>query len=123
VHAAALAPADAGGLAAELGQQGAHVGAARDRVPVVAIVGDHVVVLAHQADGADADRFLSDVQVEETADLSFDIELGAAFFEPADEQHLAIKPERLFFIHDPPRVALWTKTTAGRPSLIPYGPI
>ena len=88
VHAAALAAADAGGLAAQLGHERARVGAAGQGVAVVAVGGDEVVVGPQQAHGADAHRFLADVEVQEAADLALDVELGAALLEAADEQHL-----------------------------------
>src|SRR6185295_12731979 len=99
VHAAALAPADAGGAAAQLGHEGAHVGAARDGVPVVAVVRDDVVVVAQQAHGAHPHRLVADVEVQEAADLALDVELGAAFLEAPDEQHLAIEREAFFSFH------------------------
>src|SRR5262249_15726403 len=68
-------------------------------VAVVAVVGDQVVVGAHLAYGADPDRLLADVEVEEAADLPLDVELGAALLEPSDEQHLAVEGQRLRSIH------------------------
>ena len=94
VHAAALAAADPGGLAAELGQERTRVGAAGERVAVVAVGGDEVVVGAQEAHRPDPHRFLSDVEVEEAADLPLDVELGAALLEAADEEHGPVVDER-----------------------------
>ena len=110
VHAAALAAADAGGLAAQLGHQRPRVGAARERVAVVAVGGDEVVVGPQQAHGADADRLLADVEVEEAADLALDVELRAALLEAADEQHLPVQRERFV------SVQRFTRDSVGRRS-------
>jgi hypothetical protein len=66
---------------------------------VVAVGREEVVVVAEQAHGADAHRFLADVQVEETADLPLDVHLLAALLEPADEQHLPVQNEGFVSIH------------------------
>ena len=76
VHRAALALRAAGGLAEQLGHHGPRRDAARDRLPVVAVGGDHVVVVAQHGDRAGADGFLSDVQVAEPADLAERVRLG-----------------------------------------------
>src|SRR5207245_10723300 len=70
VHGAALAAADAGDLPAQLGQQQPRVGAAGQRIAVVTVVRDEVIVGAHLADRAHPDRFLPDAEVEDAADLA-----------------------------------------------------
>ncbi len=99
VHAAALGAADAADLAAQLGEQGPGIGAAGEGVAVVAVRRDDVVVGAQQAHRADADRFLPDVQVQEAADLPFDVELRAALLEPPDEEHLLVECEGFVPVH------------------------
>ena len=55
------------------------------RVAVVAVGGDDVVVLAAQADGADGDGFLADVEVQEAAHLAALVLAATPFlFETAD---------------------------------------
>ena len=91
MHAAALAPADASGLAAQLGEQGARIGPTRQGVAMVAVGRDEVVVGAQQAHGPHTDGLLADVEVQEAADLPFDVELRAALLEASDEEHRTVE--------------------------------
>jgi hypothetical protein len=50
-----------------------------------------VVIIPHQRAAADGDGFLSDVKMEESPDLFALIGAEAAFFEPSDAKHLAVK--------------------------------
>ena len=61
----------------------------RERLAVLAVARDDVVVLAEHRDRAGADGFLSDVQVAEAADLAEGVGLGHALLEAAHEEHLA----------------------------------
>ena len=97
VHAAALAAADAPDLPAQLGHQRPGVGAAGERVAVVAVGGDEVVVGPKEAHRRHRHRLLADVQVEEAADLALHVDLGAALLEPPDEEHGPVLRERLVF--------------------------
>ena len=75
--------------AEQLGHHGARRHAARERLAVVAVRRDDVVVGAEQRERAGAHRFLSDVQVAEAADLAERVRLGAALLEAALQQHRA----------------------------------
>ncbi len=70
VHRAALAVRAACCLAEQLGHDGTRRDAAGDRLRVVAIGRDHVIIVAQHGDRARAGRFLPDVQVAEAADLA-----------------------------------------------------
>ena len=83
-------PRDAAVDAAEqLGHDGARRHAARERLAVIAVGRDDVVVGAQHRDRAGADGFLSDVEVAEAADLAERVRLGAALLEAALQQHRA----------------------------------
>ena len=75
--------------AEQLGHDGARRHAARERLAVIAVRRDDVVVGAKHRDRAGADRLLADVQVAEAADLAERVRLGAALLEAALEQHRA----------------------------------
>ncbi len=100
VHAAALAAADAGGAAAQLGHQRAGVGAAGERVAVVAVGAQEVVVRPQQAHGPHAHGLLPDIKMQEAADLSLHVELGAALLETPDQQHGPVQRESFVSGHD-----------------------
>ena len=68
---------------------GAGTDAASDRLTVIAISRDHVVVGAKHRHHAGGDRFLPDVEVAEAADLAECVSLGAALLEAALQQHRA----------------------------------
>ena len=91
MHRAALALGAAGGLAVELGHERLGVHPDGDGVAVIAVRRDDVVVRAHQGAGADGDRLLADVKVEEAADLLRLIGAEAALFETPDAHHLAMQ--------------------------------
>jgi hypothetical protein len=116
VHRPALAAADPRELAAQLGEEQARIRAPGQRITVIAVVGDQVVVRAHLADGAHADGLLADVEVEEPADLALDVELGTALLEAAYEEHLPVQRQRLISIHLP----LFRSSVVQ--ALIPLGP-
>ena len=73
--------------AEQLGHHGARSHAARERLAVVAVRRDDVVVGAERREHAGAHRLLPDVQVAEAADLAERVRLGAALLEAALEQH------------------------------------
>ena len=120
VHRAALAAHAAVGAAEELGHDRAGGEAARERLPVVPVRGDHVVIGAKHREGAGGDRFLSDVEVAEAADLSERVGLGAALLEAALEEHgaeqLAVEGDRggvgLLAGHHEATPAAWTCSQA-----------
>ena len=102
VHAAALAAADAGGAAPQLRHQRPRVGPAGERVAVVAVGAEEVVVGPQQAHGPDRDGLLADVEMEEAADLALHVDLRAALLETPDEEHAPVQRERLVFRHSLP---------------------
>ena len=87
VHGAALAVHHAVAAPEQLGHHVARRHAARERLAVVAVGGDDVVVGAKQRERARAHRLLADVEVAEAADLAERVGLGAALLEAALEQH------------------------------------
>ena len=60
-----------------------------------AITREHVVVFSNGGNRADADCFLSDVQVTEAADLSGDIHFRRLLFEATDQEHLPVEFDQL----------------------------
>jgi hypothetical protein len=70
VHRAALAARAAIDATEELGHHGPRRDAARERLPVVPVGRDDVIVGTQHRQRAGADAFLADVQVAEAADLA-----------------------------------------------------
>jgi hypothetical protein len=72
-----------------------------ERVPVIAVGGDHVVVLAEERNRADGDGFLTDVEVEKATHALLLIPVQRGLLEAADAQHfpqktnLVVSGERL----------------------------
>jgi hypothetical protein len=95
VHRAALALGAAGVFAVVLRHHLVHAHADGERVAVVAVGGDDVVVLAHDGHAADGDGFLPDVEVEEAADLALLVAAQAALLEAADAHHVAVERDQL----------------------------
>jgi len=92
VHRAALAAHHAVDAPEQLGHHRARRHAARERLTVVAIGGDDVVVGPQHRDRAGAARLLPDVEVAEAADLAERVRLGAPLLEAALEEH---RPQKL----------------------------
>ena len=78
--------------AEQLGHHGARRHAARERLAVIAVGRDDVVVGAEHRERAGAHRFLADVEVAEAADLAERVGLGASLLEAALQQH---RPQQL----------------------------
>ncbi len=89
MHRPALALGAAGDLAVDLGHEGLGIHADRDRVTVIAVRGDHVVVGAHQRTATDGHGLLADIEVEKAADFLGLIGAQAPLLKPADADHLA----------------------------------
>jgi hypothetical protein len=89
VHRAALALRAAGGLPVELRHHRARGYAARERLAVLAVGADHVVVGAERGERAHRQRLLADVEVTEAADLPEAVRLARLLLEVADQEHLA----------------------------------
>ncbi len=79
-----------GGAPEQFGHHAAGLDAARDRVAVLAIRREEVVVRRHRGHRADHGGFLAEVQVAVPTDLGPLVHLGGALFEPPDELHLAV---------------------------------
>ena len=92
VHRAALALRAAGGLAVQLGHRRLGGDAPGQRLPVLAVGADDVIVRAQRAERARRHGFLTDVEMAEPADLAERVRLRRLFFEAADQQHLAQHP-------------------------------
>jgi hypothetical protein len=87
VHRSAAALAQPVDAAEELGHDAAGIRSARERVPVRAVRGDEVVLVAQRARRADDRRLLADREVQESADLRLRVHLARALLEAADEHH------------------------------------
>ena len=88
VHRAAAAAGAAVDAAEQLGHHGVRVGAARERLAVLAVGRHQVVGLAQRLGAADDGGLLADAEVEEAADFGFRVHLAGALLEAADEHHL-----------------------------------
>ena len=95
VHRAALALADAGGLAEQFGHHGLRLHALEDGVAVLAVGAEDVVFGLERGEGADAVGLLADVEVEEAADLAEGIFLGGLLLEAAQQHHLLVHVQQL----------------------------
>ena len=88
VHRSAAAAAAALLLAVHLRHEPVGRDAARQRMTVLAVGRDDGIVWAECLHGADGDRFLADVQMQEAADLAGAVQLRALLLEAPDAQHL-----------------------------------
>jgi hypothetical protein len=95
VHRAALAAADPGFAAGQLGHDDLGIDAIGQHVAVVTVAGDDAVMALLQG-GLDADRnrFLADVQVAEAADQAQTVQLARTLFKAADQHHLFVEVEQ-----------------------------
>ena len=91
MHGAAFALGATGDLAVELGHERLGIHADGHRVSMIPIRGDDVVVLAHEGAATDGDRFLADVEMQESADLFGLVGAQGAFLKATDADHLAMK--------------------------------
>jgi hypothetical protein len=65
---------------------------------MLAITGQHVIVLAQGRNRTDRDGLLPDVKMAKAANLPQAVGLGAFFFKAPDENHLAQKLDQRFAI-------------------------
>ena len=93
VHAAAAAAAVAGGLAVQLGEHRSELGALGDRVPVPAVRGGDLVVVAQDRHHPGGDGLLADVQVQEAGHGARLGELAGGLLEQPDPHHPAVQVE------------------------------
>src|SRR5207247_257831 len=92
VHRAALALRAAGRLPEQLGHHGARRDAADQRLAVLTVGADHVIVVAQRRKRADRHRFLADIEMAEPADLAQRVGLRRLLLEVTDQQHLSQHP-------------------------------
>src|SRR5919106_909898 len=95
VHRATLAFGASGGFAEKLGHDRTGGHSLGKCETVFTITGEYVVVFTNGRDRTDADGFLTDVKVAETADLSGDVRFRRLLFEATNQEHLAIEIDRL----------------------------
>src|SRR5262245_5938572 len=88
VHRAAFAAREPIAPAVELGHGALGIRALGQAVAVLAIGGDRVVIRPKRGRRADRDRFLADVEMQESADLAEGIRLRGLLLETADEEHV-----------------------------------
>src|SRR5207247_2477193 len=87
MHRAAEAPRAAGLFPKKLSHAGVRASTARQRVSVITISGDDVVVVAHRSHCAGHHCFLTDVKMTKSADLLRLILLTGPLLETPDQQH------------------------------------
>jgi len=87
VHGAALAARGSCVAAKQLGHDCSRADSACERLPMIAVGGDHVIIGTDHRHHAGRDRFLSDVEVQEPADLSERVPFGAPLLETTLEEH------------------------------------
>ena len=56
-----------------------------------------MVVGAQRLTAADGNRFLTDVQVQEAADLALGVQLSGFFLESPNQHHLVVEIEQIAF--------------------------
>ena len=76
-----------GGFAEKFRHAGVRARAASERVRVIAIGGDQVIIGPRRGDRADDDGFLADVKMTKAADLLRLILLARALLETPNQQH------------------------------------
>src|SRR5580704_18037662 len=94
VHRAALALTQPAHAAEQLGHDPARIRPLGQAVAVLAIGRNRVVVGPQGRGRADRHRLLSDVEVEEAADLAEGVHLGRLLLEAPDQRHLRQQPPR-----------------------------
>jgi len=87
VHRAAAPLRDPVDAPEELGHDPLWVGSARQRLAVLAVGRDEVVLLAQRVGGAHDRGLLADREVEEAAELRLRVHLAGALLEAPDEDH------------------------------------
>src|SRR2546425_8266006 len=88
VHRAALALRAPGGLPEQLRHHRVRRDSLDQRLTMLAVGADDVVVVPQRPECADTHGFLTDVQMAEAADLGQRVRLGRLFLEVTNEQHL-----------------------------------
>ena len=94
VHRAAFAARTARGFPIKLCHHSIRRNALRDRLSMLAVARNDIIVLANRRDGADADCLLTDVQMAEAANLAQVVRLGAFLFKAPTQKHLPIQLDK-----------------------------
>jgi hypothetical protein len=69
-------------------------------VAVLSIGADNRILRRETWHGADCDRFLTDVEMEEAADLAPTIEFCALLLKPSNAEHLALKLKGVIVVYN-----------------------
>src|SRR5438046_10666043 len=88
-------------VAEKFGHTGIGAGSAEQRMGMIAIGGDKIIVEPNSRDRAGHDRLLADVKMTKAADFLGLILLAGALFKTPNEQH---QPEHLDFVALLPRL-------------------
>jgi hypothetical protein len=75
----------------DLGHQPERVASASEEVPVTAVVGKYVIVIAEMFDDGNRIGLLADTGMRRPVEQASLKQLEQAFFEPADESHPAVQ--------------------------------
>ena len=89
MHRAALAFRAARGLAVKLRHALIHTHAGSERMSMIAISGDDMIVVPQKRNRSHRDRFLADIKMEKSAHLALVVELQGGLLETPDADHLA----------------------------------
>ena len=95
VHRAALAPGIAANAPGQFRHHAFRVHPLRQHMAVIAVGGDHRILVGGTRLQAGDHGFLPDVQVTEAGDQAHAVKLAGFFFEAADQQHLAVELQQL----------------------------
>jgi hypothetical protein len=90
VHGAAIPLRGTGAFAVELGHHRAGFGAAYQRVGMVAVGGDDIVIRAGGKHRANGHRFLANIEMAEASDFLLSVALGGSLFKTPTEQHRTV---------------------------------
>lgn len=93
VHRASFSARAAGGFALKLGHAFVHRHADCQGVPVIAISGDDVVVVAEEVASAYGNGLLADVEVKKSANLALLVNAQGAFFKASDAHHVGVEAQ------------------------------
>jgi hypothetical protein len=98
VHRAPLPFRASRRLSEKLGHALIHAHADRECVTMVAVGGDHVIIIAEQRAGADRDRLLPDVKMQEATHRTFVVLIlvERLLLEAANSHHVAEQPQLIF---------------------------
>ena len=88
VHRPALATRAARGLSVKLRHHCVRSDAFGNRLPMFAIAGEDVIIGTKRGNCTHPDRFLTDIEMAEAADLSQAVAFSALLFKPANQEHL-----------------------------------